>query len=269
MHILQDKWIRYSIIAVCSASVATGCIIHRGTLSGPAYGTLTPRSYCPGDTITAEHDFLAELTCPTGLEATCTALFPTVAVTSDPMIFPPQSIQGYTGSFTFTAPDAERFNVLFNPDRDEVLIPSEKMRDGSRVFIARPSLDLTVTANKRGPLDNILTHAGMCAGATPINAPQMLPGPPLLSPSLLLTDLCNINAVDVIVTLSGDTSGTPYTQVLAPNRCLSEMPGVPGSTANARMVEVAPMNIAPGTRCTATGPSMPPPLRTRVRMQCR
>ena len=34
--------------------------------------------------------------------------------------------------------------------------------------------------------------------------------------------------------------------------------------------EVRPMNMDPATRCTATGPHMPPPpLRTRAQMQCR
>ena len=186
------------------------------------------------------------------------------------MIFPAQSIRGYTGSFTFVAPDADRFNVWFNPDRDEVLIPTEEIRDGNRVFVGRPSTDRYAVTTRQGPLDRVLTHDGMCAGSEPVNAPQTLPGLPQFSPNLMLTDLCNLNTVHVIVTLSGDTSGTSYTQALAPNRCLSEMPGVPASTQSARVVEVRPMNMDPGTRCTATGPHMPPPpLRTRARMQCR
>lgn len=269
MRALQNTWIRHCIIAACSISVATGCIIQRGALTR-GYGDVSPSAYCPGDTITASYDFLQDLRCPTGLEDTCTDFSPTVAITSEPSVFPAQSIRGYTGSFSFTAPDADRFNVLFNPDRDEVLIPSDEIRDGNRVFIGRPSTDRLSVATRQGPLDRVLTHDGMCAGSEPVNAPQTVPGPTEFSPNLLLTDLCNLNPVHVIVTLSGDTSGTSYTQTLAPDQCLSGMPGVPASTTNARVVDIRPMNASPATRCTATGPNMPPPpLRTRVRMQCR
>ena len=71
-------------------------------------------------------------------------------------------------------------------------------------------------------------------------------------------------------TATGGADGSTYTQALAPNQCLSGMPGVPGTTQSARLIEMRPMNMDPATRCTATGPHMPPPpLRTRVRMQCR
>ncbi len=269
MRLLRNTGIRYCIIAACSASVATGCIIERGVLTR-GYGDVSPVAYCPGDTITASYDFLEDLRCPTGLEATCASFSPTVAIISEPVHFPAQSIRGYTGSFSFPAPDADRFNVWFRPDRNEVLIPTEEIRDGNRVFVGRRSTEQYWVASRQGPLDRVLMHGGMCAGSAPVNAPQMVPGLPEFSPNLLLTDLCNINPVHVVVTLSGDTSGASYTQALAPNQCLNDMPGVPGTTQSARLVEVRPMNMDPATRCTATGPYMPPPpLRTRVRMQCR
>lgn len=269
MPTLRHTLPRYCIIAVCSVSVATGCIINRGILAR-SYSEVSPRAYCPGDTITVSYDFLQDLRCPTGLDETCASFSPNVAITSDPVVFPAQSIRGYTGSFTFLAPDADRVNVLFNPDRDEVLIPTEEMRDGRRVFAGRPSLDQFAIATRQGPLDTVLTHDGMCAGSEPVNAPQTLSGLPQFSPNLLLTDLCNLNTTHVIVTLSNGAGGTPYTQTLAPSQCISEMPGVPASTQNARVVEVRPMNMNPATRCTATGPNMPPPpLRMRARMQCR
>ena len=81
MHMLQNKWIRYSIIAACSVSAATGCIIQRGVLTR-GYGDVSPSAYCPGDTITASYDFLQDLSCPTGLEGTCMSFSPTVAITS-------------------------------------------------------------------------------------------------------------------------------------------------------------------------------------------
>jgi hypothetical protein len=93
---------------------------------------------------------------------------------------------------------------------------------------------------------------------------------PEFSANLRLTDLCNVNSAAVVVTLAGGADGTSFTQTLSPGQCLAAMPGVPTSTENARIVEVRPAVVDPGTRCTATGPNMPPPpLRTLVRLSCR
>ena len=268
MHFFQGKLFRYSMIAACSVIVASGCIIVRGTLTGPGYGQVTPRQYCPGDTMTASFDFLQEMRCPAGVD--CTGFFPTVAISSDEgMLFPPQSIRGYAGSLTFVAPDINRIGVQFDPNVDEVLIPTEEIRDGNRVFFARPSLNLIAAATKQLPLSETLIHSGMCAGATPVNAPQELSGLPRFSPNLQLTDLCNANGVPVIATLSGGADGTSFTQTLSPGQCLSAMPGVPTSTQGARTVEVRPMNADPNTRCSGTGPYMPPPtLQMRANRAC-
>jgi hypothetical protein len=268
MRMIHNNWLRYVIIAVCSVAVATGCIIRREPLIR-SYNDLTPRGYCPGDTLTASYDFLQELRCPTGLEATCSDFSPTVAISSDSMVFPAQSIRGYTGNISFIAPDADRVSVMFNPSADEVTIPTEEIRDGTRVFVARPSLDRTSVASRQAPLDQTLVHDGMCAGSAAVNTPQTLPGLPQFSPNLRLNDLCNTNSVPVIATLSGGADGMTYTQMLSPGQCLSSMPGVPNSTQNARLIEVRPAVTDPSTRCTATGPNMPPPtLRMRARMAC-
>jgi hypothetical protein len=268
MQLFQAPLFRYCVIAVCSAIMASGCIIERRSLMGPGYGQVAPRQYCPGDTMTASFDFLQEMRCPAGVD--CTAFLPTVAMNSDEgMLFPPQSIRGYTGTFNFVAPDIARLGVLFDPNVDEVLIPTETFRDGNRVFFARPSTNLVATASRQSPLDQTLVHDGMCAGAAAVNAPQELPGLPQFSPNLRLTDLCNANSVSVIATLSGGADGTTYTQMLSPGQCLSGMPGVPAGTQSARMVDVRPAIADPNTRCTATGPNMPPPpLRMRARMAC-
>ncbi len=268
MQFFQGKLFRYSMIAVCSVIVASGCIIVRGTLTGPGYGQVTPRQYCPGDTMTASFDFLQEMRCPAGVD--CSAFFPAVAISgTEGMLFPAQSIRGYTGEFNFIAPDVNRLGVLFDPNADEVLIPTEEFRDGNRVFFARPSSNLTATASVMLPLAQTLVHNGMCAGAVPVNAPQELPGLPQFSPNLRLTDLCNANSVPVIATLSGGADGTSYTQTLSPGQCLASTPGVPTSAQTARTVEVRPMNADPNTRCSGTGPFMPPPpLQMRASMAC-
>lgn len=270
MRMLQNKWFRYFVIAVCSVTVATGCIIRRGNLTA-SYTSMTPAQYCPGDAMTASYDFLGTDVCPA--DASCASFFPVVAISSTPTAFPMQSITNYTGSVNFTAPDADRFSVLFNPDRDNVLIPTSEIMPDGRVFIQRESLDQTRSATRIATVNQELMHGGMCAGSTPVNSPQPLPGLPQFSANLRLTDLCNVNGVTVIVTLSGGADGTSFTQTLMPGGCLAGMPGVPTTTENARVVEVRPAVVAPGTRCDSTGTMNnnvpPPPLRTLARMSCR
>lgn len=266
MRMLQNRWFRSAIVVVCSVVVATGCIIRRENLTA-AYSSVVPGQYCPGDAMTASYDFLGTDVCPA--DASCPSFFPTVAISSAPSAFPAQSITNYTGSVNFAAPDAASFSATFNPDRDSVLIPTAEIRSDGRVFIQRPSLDQTHTATRIAAINQELVHGGMCAGNVPTNSSQPLPGLPQFSPNLRLTDLCNVNPVAVVVTLSGGADGASFTQTLSPGQCLASMPGVPASTGNARIVEVRPAVVDPSTRCTATGPVMPPPpLRTLVRMQC-
>jgi hypothetical protein len=270
MRILQHRWFRYSVIAICSIVVASGCIIRRGNLSA-SYTSLSPAQYCPGDAMTTSFDLLGTDVCPA--DASCPSFFPVVAISSTPSVFPEQSITNYIGSVNFTAPDADRFSVTFNPDRDSVLIPTAEIMPDGRVFIQRESLDQTRSATRISTVNQELIHDGMCAGSAPVNSSQTLPGLPQFSPNLGLTDLCNVNAVEVIVTLSGGADGSSFMQTLSPGQCLSAMPGVPTSTQNARIVEVRPAVVAPGTRCDSTGTMNnnvpPPPLRTLARMSCR
>lgn len=271
MRMLQNPWFRGIVITLCSVVVATGCIIERRDLMGPGYARLEPNNYCPGDTLTASVDFLGADVCPP--DASCESFFPIVALSSAPTAFPAQSITNYTGSVSFTAPDADRVSVLFNPDRDSVLIPTAEVRPDGRVFAQRESLDQTRVATRIAMVNRELVHGGMCAGSTPVNSAQPLPGLPQFSPNLRLTDLCNVNSVDVVVTLSGGADGTSFTQTMSPGQCLNAMPGVPASVENARVVEVRPVSPAPATRCDSTGTMdnnvPPPPLRTLARMQCR
>jgi hypothetical protein len=271
MRVLQHKCFRYFVIAVCSVVVASGCIIVRGSLGGPLYTSLAPAQYCPGDAMTTSFDLLGTDVCPA--DASCASFFPTVAISSMPTAFPAQSITNYLGSVNFTAPDAERFSVTFNPDRDSVLIPTAEIMPDGRVFIQRESADQIRPATRITEVNQELIHGGMCAGSTPTNSSQPLPGLPQFSPNLRLTDLCNVNGVVVIVTLSGGADGTSFMQTLSPGQCLASTPGVPTSTQNARVVEVRPATVAPGTRCDSTGTMNnnvpPPPLRTLARMSCR
>lgn len=267
MHFSQNRWFRYVAVGVCSAVVASGCIIRRENLVA-SYTELAPAQYCPADAMTASYDLLGTDVCPAGVD--CAPFFPIVSIDSAPTAFPSQSITNYVGTVNFTAPDADQFTVTFNPDRDNVLIPTAETTPDGRVFLQRSSRDQSRIARRVSTVNQELVHGGMCAGSAPVNSAQPLPGLPQFSPNLRLTDLCNVNTVTVIVTLSGGSDGSTFTQMLAPGQCLASMPGVPASTENARVVEVRPLSPAPGTLCSATGPNMPPPpLRTRVQMQCR
>jgi hypothetical protein len=268
MTVLHNRWFRYCIIAICSVVVASGCIIRRENLRA-GYTNIAPLEYCPSDPMTASFDLLGSDVCPAGVD--CAPFFPVVAISSAPVAFPEQSITNYVGSVSFTAPDADQFIVTFNPDRDNVLIPTAESTPDGRVFIQRESLDQARIARRISTVNQELVHNGMCAGSTPVNSTQTLPGLPQFSANLRLTDLCNVNAVPVVVTLSGGADGSSYTQTLSPGQCLNAMPGgVPANSQDARVVEVRPANIDPSTRCTATGPLVPPPaLRTRIQMVCR
>jgi hypothetical protein len=270
MRMLRNRWFRYCVIAVCSVVVASGCIIERRNLVA-GYTSVSPRQYCPGDAMTASYDLLGSDRCPA--DASCASFFPIVTITGTPAAFPPQSITNYVGSVNFTAPDAEQVSVLFDPDRDNVLIPTAETTPDGRVFIQRASQDQAQIARRMSMLNRELIHGGMCAGSTPVNSSQPVPGLPEFSPNLRLTDLCNVNSVAVVVTLSGGADGTSFPQTLSPGQCLASMPGVPTSTGSARVVEVRPVTPAPGTRCDATGTMdnnvPPPPLRTLVRLSCR
>lgn len=269
VRILEHKLFRCTAIAACSVIVASGCVIERGPLL-PGWATLEPMEYCPGDTLRASYDLLRSDTCPAGVD--CSPYFPNVTISSASTTFPATPFRAYTGNVSFT-PAGDASTVTFDIDRDNVLIPTDRFEGGNRVFLQRPSLrDTTLTARRITSMrETTQTHAGMCAGASPVNTPAELPGPPRISANLRLIGLCNANGIAVNVTLSGGAPGVVYSQDLIPGECINtSMPGVPAGIDASRMVEIRPLIGDPSTRCSATGPSNPPPtLRTLARMACR
>jgi hypothetical protein len=243
---------------------ASGCHLDKRGIAG--VGDVAPARFCPGDTLRASYDLLRGETCPVGVD--CSPHFPAVAVSSTPESFAPALFRAYAGGLDFV-PAADSVAVTFDIDRERVLIPTDRFEDGSRVFIERaPVSGRTITATRIAPFSSELVHDGMCAGASPVNAPAMLPGPPTFSPNLLLQSLCNANPVAVAVTLTGTAGG--YTQNLSPGECLrADAPGVPSIDAGTA-VNVARLVPDPGARCSAAGPNSPPaPLRTVAHMDCR
>ncbi|MGN6153998.1 MAG: hypothetical protein ACTHOH_18640 [Lysobacteraceae bacterium] len=264
---------RFSVIAACSAIVATGCVLDRSAIP-PGWGRVQPGQYCPGDTLTASYDFLGSDACATDPAVTCSTYFPTVTLTTASGAFPsPTSLPpGYTGSLAFAA-TGDSITVGFHSSANPVTIPTDRFEGGSRVFLQRTGVtDVSATARRIvGTQAFEFTHEGMCAGGTPTYGPGELPGPPRLSPNLRLVDLCNTNGVAIVVTLNGSAPGVTYSQTLSPGACLDPTaPGVPGGTDAARVVDVRPVTPDPFARCSALGPNTPPAtLRTVAHVACR
>lgn len=261
---------RFCVIATCSAIVATGCVLDRSPLP-PGWGTVSPAQYCPGDTLTASYDFLRGESCATS-GVNCADYFPTVTLTSTPMLFPSTSLApGYTGSFSFPA-SGDSVVVGFHSSTNPVTIPTDRFEGGNRVFVQRTNVsDTTFTARRIvGTQSFEFTHTGMCAGTAHAYAPGELPGPPRFSANMRLVDVCNTSGTNIVITISG-SGGAPYTQMVTPGNCLdTSAPGVPAGADASRIVEVRPLSPDPAARCTATGPNTPPAtLRTVAHMACR
>lgn len=262
--------LRFVVIAACSAFVATGCLLDRSPIP-PGWGTVTPAQYCPGDTLTASYDFLGSDTCATS-GINCADYFPTVTLTSTPMLFPSTSLPpGYTGRFPFAA-SGDSVAVGFHSSANPVTIPTDRFEGSSRVFLQRTNVnDINVTARRIvGTQSFELTHTGMCAGSAHVYAPAEVAPTPRFSPNLRLIDVCNTSGTTLVVTISG-ASGATYTQMVTPGNCLDTgAPGVPAGADASRIVDVRPLTPDPAARCSATGPNTPPAtLRTVAHMACR
>ena len=254
---------------VCACTLfASGCHLDRRPLFG-SMGDVTPREYCPGDTLRASFDLLQGETCPGDVD--CAAFSPNLVLSATPADFPNTSFRAYTGGVDFS-PSGDSVSVLFDIDRGSVTIPTDRFDDsGNRIFVVRePLSDQTVVARRMTDFDQELVHDGVCMGSTPTNVAAMLPGGPRISPQTRLQSLCNRSGVPIRVTLSGGAPGSEYTRELGVGDCLSpDEPGAPAGTDRATTVEAVRMIPDPGARCSATGPNNPPgPLRTVARLGC-
>lgn len=268
MRISHDRRFRYLIVALCAAVVANGCRLERSVL--PSIASAAPAEFCPGDTVRASFDYLGAETCRNA--TACAMQFPTVSMTSMPESFPPQSIRNYVGGIDFV-PTADTVVLNYAVDRSPVTVLTSRNDSDGRPINVERSLPRTQAQTIRritAAIETELTHAGMCAGSTPVNAPASLNADPRPSPNLRLTQLCNVNGVPISVTLSGGAPGASYTQTLMPRECIDTgMPGVPAGTNASTNVEVRPLIVDPSARCSATGPStLPPTLRTLARRSC-
>ncbi|GAB3346264.1 hypothetical protein GCM10027430_03790 [Lysobacter tyrosinilyticus] len=267
MRMRPWKYSPLFIVTIATLLFANGCKLDRRAIT--ALGKVEPAQFCPGDTLRASYDLTVGEPCPSDVD--CSVHFPNVAISSAPESFPSTSFHAYAGGLDFV-PAADSVAVTFDIDRDSVLIPTARFEDGHRVFIQRtPIIDNTVTVTRTDPFSRELVHDGMCAGASPVNAPAMLPGPPQFSSNLRLQSLCNTNGVAILITLSG--GGGTYSQTLMPGECFdatATAPDIPSGLDASTTVQVARLVPDLGARCSATGPNTPPsPLRTLARMGCR
>lgn len=256
-------------LALAIAVASGGCTLDRSAII--TWGQATPLQACPGDVVTVSYDFLGTETCRD--DELCAMYHPTVVISSSPSAFPTRTVTGYRDSFTFSPAD-DLTRVNFDIDRDTVRVPTTRLDpEGRPIDAVRERIrdDWRDIRRITGSQETELVHDGMCAGGAPVNSPEELPGPPATSPNLRLVSLCNRNGVPVVVTLTGSAPGSTHTQALSPGRCLDTgEPGVPAGIDAARIVEVRPMFVDPSVRCSATGPSNPPPtLRTVAVMACR
>lgn len=256
-------------LAIACIGFASACHLDRRPLIG-ALGDVTPRQFCPGDTMHARFDLLQGETCPGDVD--CAAFFPTVTLSASPAAFPTTPVRGFAGGLDFAA-SGDRMSVLFDIDRDSVTIPTDRFDDaGNRIFVVRqPLIDQTAVARRMTDFDRELVHDGVCMGSTPAQAPAMLPDGPQFSPLMRLRSLCNVSGVPIRVTLSGSAPGAVYTQDLPPGDCVDTgAPGMPAGIDETTTVEAVRMIPDPGARCSALGPNTPPaPLRTVARLGCR
>jgi len=256
-------------LAVIAVTGTSGCIIERRWLQG--WDEVTPTLACPGDVVTVGFDFLGTETCRN--EEQCASLHPTVVMSSSAGAFAARTVTGYRHSFDFI-PVADETRVNFDIDRGSVRVPTVRVDpEGRPIDVVMEHIEDIgrIVTLVRGNRETELVHDGMCAGGMPVNSPEPLPDTRNTSPNLRLVSLCNRNGVTVVATLNGSEPGVSHSQTLEPGQCLDPTrPGVPAGIDRGSIVEVRPMFPVPGTLCSATGPSSPPPtLRTVAVMACR
>ena len=129
------------------------------------YAQVQPQQFCGGETILASYDYLTPRTCPAGLD--CSLFHRRLRISSTPEVFPADTFIDYAGGVNFTA-TGDRIEVLFDVDREHVLIPTDQFDDrGNRTFMQRQVRDETHVAERQQPFYRALPHEGMCMGDTP------------------------------------------------------------------------------------------------------
>jgi hypothetical protein len=239
MNHLHRKISLLLVSSICLMNA--GCILDRRPIR--SFADLTPRTYCPGDTLTASYDFQRELRCPADVD--CSSYHPTVTLTPTPALFPAQALPaGYTGSLNFPA-SGNSVSVSFTPDPTEVQIPTAEFRDGRRVFAVRNgySIPEVRTSTLFNNEEQSVRNAGNCRNEyTPIQAWSA----PERSPRLVANQVCNRDSVPIAFTaMDSEGRATPEVRV-EPGSC---MPLPMTDVMRARQIMYRPLVPDLGARC--------------------
>jgi hypothetical protein len=252
--------VRGALAALAGGVLLTnGCVIPHAT----PYARLQPALYCPGDSLRVGHDAIgggAGCVSHSGLD--CAALAPTVSIVTTSAALPMAELRGFDGERSFV-PTEDRVSASFTVTPRDVIFPTRDAM-GREIISRRLLVPTTLVAQRAdGETGETLTHAGMCAGGTPVNAPAMLPGAPRYSSRLRARRICNANDVPIVVDVIG-AAGSVTTGMLSLGDCLSVDLPSEGLIANAR-----PLGMVPGMYCGTLQSGGPPPtLRTKVFLDC-
>jgi hypothetical protein len=262
---------RYTMATLAACVLLTdGCTLTHASRPPNEFGSVSPRHYCPGDTVTASYDLAMETPCVSRAGMDCATVGPAITISSAPESFPPQTSTRLANGLTFT-PTAPRVDVSFAPSTTpfSFVYPSVNPTTGAPALTLRWIRTTTRPVERiEGSIAQTLSHGGMCNGTTPANAPAQIVDLPEFSANLRVQQLCNTSAVPIEATLAG-ASGE-FTRRLAPGECFAlDEPGVPSGLGTARTVSVRPLAIDPAVQCSAVQGSTPPQtLTTRAVLAC-
>jgi hypothetical protein len=251
-----------TVAASCLFLLFASCVFPRHSL--PSYSSLTPETYCPGDTLTASFSFNNGRACPAGVD--CIPFHPTVTMSAMPALFPTQSITGYEGAINFNVNSESSVAVTNASSATSVIVPN---MDSTGLITASGYVSPQVkTARLYDGSEQTFNHAGMCAGASATYSGGEFRAAPRFSARLQANEMCNRSSVP-IAALVFDNMGRSVELLLGNNECRSiAAPGVIFGTPV--RFSVRPQVPDPTASCTATA-STPPSmaLATAARYACR
>lgn len=267
----HNRILRLTLSAIAAGVLLTnGCVLPHAPVPANEFGKVSPRKYCPGDTVTASYDLAMETACVSRPGFDCATIAPSITISSSPVAFPPHTSTSLIDSTTFV-PTEPRVDVDFSPSSSPIgiLYPSINAMTGAPQMTSRYIKSTTRTVERlEGEITQTLTHSGMCNGNTPTHSPAQIADLPEFSPNLQIQQFCNTSAVTIEATLSG--AAGEFTRRLIAGECFRlDEPGIPAGLGSARVVGVRSLMVDPIAQCDPLQNSMPPAsLQTAVTLSC-
>lgn len=246
-------------------SLAAGVLLTNGCVppnAPPTYANATPRQYCPGDSVLAEYQALANRACVPHSGIDCAAIMPRVTIASDSAALPAETVTAFGWSRTFRPTEAA-VSVRFTATPETLIFPSLDA-NGREILLSGDLRPVTIPLRRiDGEIAQTLTHNGMCSGRMPVHAPAQLPGGPDTSSGLIAQRICNVNEIPIVIDVSGSSPSASASGTVAPHACLAL--GFPPFG----LVTVRPATITPGEPCGSIETAEPPQtLTTQVYLSC-